>query len=84
MAYSRASIRCFAILAEKKKSTAGDVYNAFHESTGLGYTRFHMMLTKLAALRLIDTDLTAAGMHGRSRRIKLMYDAEDVLSVVHR
>jgi len=73
-----------AILAEKKESTAGEVYNAFHESTGLGYTRFHTMLGKLAALRLIDTDLTAAGIHGRSRRIKLRYDAEDVLSVVHR
>jgi cell division control protein 6 len=72
------------ILAEKRTSTAGDVYTAFHESTGLGYTRFHTMLNKLAALRLIDTDLATAGMHGRSRRITLRYDAKGVMSAVRR
>ncbi len=70
-----------AILAKKGASTAGDVYTAFHESVGLGYTKFHTMLNKLVSLRLIDTDFPTAGMHGRSRTIKLRYCADDVLSV---
>ncbi len=71
-----------AILAKKGALTAGDAYTAFHESMGLGYTKFHTMLNKLVSLRLIDTDFPTAGMHGRSRTIKLRYGADDVLSVV--
>ena len=67
------------VLAKKSASTAGDVYAAFNESVGLGYTRFHTMLSKLVSLQLIDADLVTEGMHGRSRTIKLRYDADDVL-----
>ncbi len=73
-----------AILAEKTSSEviAGDVYTAFHETTGLGYTRFHTMLAKLTSLRLIDADLVTEGMHGRSRRIELRHDYRDVLNAL--
>jgi hypothetical protein len=64
------------------EQTAGDLYAAFHESTGLGYTRFHAMLHKLATLRLIDAEIATEGMHGRSRRIALKYDSEDVLGAM--
>lgn len=64
------------------EQTAGDLYAAFHESTGLGYTRFHAMLHKLATLRLIDAEIATEGMHGRSRRIALKYDSGDVLGAM--
>ncbi|KAF5415534.1 MAG: ORC1-type DNA replication protein 2 [Candidatus Methanogaster sp.] len=66
----------------KTEQTAGDLYAAFHESTGLGYTRFHAMLHKLATLRLIDAEIANEGVHGRSRRIALKYDSEDVLGAM--
>ncbi len=65
-----------------KEQTAGDLYAAFHESTGLGYTRFHAMLHKLATLRLIDAEIANEGVHGRSRRIALKYDSADMLGAV--
>ena len=64
------------------EQTAGDLYAAFRESTGLGYTRFHAMLHKLATLRLIDAEIATEGVHGRSRRITLKYDSEDVLGAM--
>ncbi|MBW2739895.1 MAG: hypothetical protein JRE64_13855, partial [Deltaproteobacteria bacterium] len=64
------------------EQTAGDLYTAFHESTGLGYTRFHAMLHKLATLRLIDAEIATEGVHGRSRRIALKYDSGDVLGAM--
>jgi len=67
---------------KEKESTAGDLYAAFHESTGLGYTRFHAMLRKLAVLRLIDAEIATEGVHGRSRRIALRYAAEDVVGAM--
>ena len=68
--------------AKETEQTAGDLYAAFHESTGLGYTRFHAMLHKLATLRLIDAEIATEGVHGRSRRIALKYDSEDVLGAM--
>ncbi len=65
-----------------KEQTAGDLYATFHESTGLGYTRFHAMLHKLATLRLIDAEIATEGVHGRSRRIALKYNSEDVLGAM--
>ncbi|MCK4459408.1 MAG: ORC1-type DNA replication protein, partial [Methanosarcinales archaeon] len=68
--------------AKETEQTAGDLYAAFHESTGLGYTRFHAMLHKLATLRLIDAEIATEGVHGRSRRIALKYDSKDVLGAM--
>jgi len=64
------------------EQTAGDLYAAFHESTGLGYTRFHAMLHKLTTLRLIDAEIATEGVHGRSRRIALKYNSGDVLGAM--
>ena len=64
------------------EQTAGDLYAAFHESTGLGYTRFHAMLHKLTTLRLIDAEIATEGVHGRSRRIALKYDYADVVGAM--
>jgi hypothetical protein len=40
------------------------------------------MLHKLATLRLIDAEIATEGMHGRSRRIALKYDSDDVLGAM--
>ncbi|MDF1557068.1 MAG: ORC1-type DNA replication protein [ANME-2 cluster archaeon] len=58
--------------------TAGELYKAFHEKTGLGYTRYYETLEKLLAIKLVDTDFTGKGTRGRSRIIKLKYGAEEI------
>ena len=59
---------------------AGELFRLFHEKTGAGYTRFHEILNKLDAIRLINADFTGQGERGRSRIIRVRYEAEEILS----
>ena len=59
---------------------AGELFHRFHEETGAGYTRFHEILNKLDAIRLINADFTGAGERGRSRVITVRYEPEEILS----
>jgi cell division control protein 6 len=59
---------------------AGELFRLFHEKTGSGYTRFHEILNKLDAIRLINADFTGQGERGRSRIIKVRYEPEEILS----
>lgn len=68
------------LAAENDASRAGDLYRKFHDETGAGYTRFHEILNKLDAIRLIDTDFSGSGTRGRSRIIKMRYEPAEVLS----
>ena len=67
------------LIAETRKAKAGELYKKFQEMTDLGYTRFHEMLNKLDAIRLVNTDYAGRGARGRSRTIFLRYDADEVL-----
>lgn len=67
------------IAGEGDSINAGPLYKKFKEETGLGYTRFHEMLNKLDAIRLVNTDYTGKGTRGRSRVISLRYEAEEIL-----
>ena len=66
--------------AEQESSRAGELFSRFHEETGAGYTRFHEILNKLDAVRLIDTDFSGSGTRGRSRIIKMRYEPAEILS----
>lgn len=68
------------IAKEKDSINAGPLYEKFDEATGLGYTRFHEMLNKLDAVRLINTDYTGKGTRGRSRVLSLRYEPDEVLN----
>ena len=71
-----------AIAAEMETSKAGDLYKRFQASTGAGYTRFHEILNKLDAARLVDTDFSGPGHRGRSRIVRIRYDPKEVLERV--
>jgi cell division control protein 6 len=68
------------LAAQQESTRAGELYTKFHQQTGTGYTRFHEILNKLDAIRLINTDFTGAGTRGRSRIIKIRYDPQELLS----
>ncbi|MDZ7745011.1 MAG: ORC1-type DNA replication protein [Halobacteriales archaeon] len=66
-------------LAEHDGKRAGDVYDAFHDATDLGYTRYSEIINKLDQLGLIDAEYAEVEGRGRSRELSLSYDAEAVL-----
>jgi cell division control protein 6 len=73
-------MKVLRLAAEAETSRAGDLYKRFYAETGAGYTRFHEILNKLDAIRLINTDFSGAGTRGRSRLIKIRYEPEEILS----
>ncbi|MFB6193427.1 MAG: ORC1-type DNA replication protein, partial [Halobaculum sp.] len=67
-----------AVLADHGGEQAGTVYEAFHERTGLGYTRYSEIVKKLEQLGVIETEYADVEGRGRSRSIELAYDADAV------
>jgi len=68
------------VIAEHDGEQAGEVYDAFHEETDLGYTRYSEIINKLDQLGIIDATYTNVDGRGRSRSLSLRYDPEAVLS----
>jgi len=66
------------LIAEGGEIKAGELYKKFQERTKLGYTRFHEMLTRLDAIKLINTRYSGKGARGRTRFISVE-NADDVL-----
>jgi cell division control protein 6 len=73
-------ITMLRLAALHEGSRAGELYDLFYKETGAGYTRFHEILNKLDAIRLVDTDFTGAGKRGRSRIIRVRYEPQEILS----
>ena len=67
------------VLAEENGGRAGEVYEAFHEQSDLGYTRYSEIINKLDQLDIIDTEYTSVDGRGRSRELTLNYDADAIL-----
>ncbi|RLM56613.1 cell division control protein 6 [Halobellus sp. Atlit-31R] len=67
------------VVAEHDGSQAGEVYEAFHDETGLGYTRYSECVNKLDRLGVLDADYADIDGRGRSRSLTLAYDADAVL-----
>lgn len=66
------------VIVDHDGKRAGDVYEAFKDETGLGYTRYTEVVNKLDQLELIDADYEQLEGRGRSRTLRLAYDAETV------
>ncbi len=68
-----------AVIANHDGEQAGAVYDAFHDETDLGYTRYSEIVNKLDQLGLIDADYTEVEGRGRSRSLTLTYERDAVL-----
>ncbi len=67
------------VIADHDGRQAGEIYEAFGEETGLGYTRYSEIVNKLDQLGIIEATYTDVGGRGRSRALSLAYDTEAVL-----
>ncbi|MBB6647896.1 ORC1-type DNA replication protein [Halobellus ruber] len=67
------------VIADHDGDRAGEVYEAFHEETGLGYTRYSEIVNKLDQLGVVDAAYADVEGRGRSRSLSLSYDADAVL-----
>jgi len=65
-------------VANRDGDQAGDVYDAFNDRTGLGYTRYTEIVNKLDKLGLIDAEYEQLEGRGRSRTLRLTHDPEAV------
>jgi len=75
-ASERALVR---VLASNDGEQAGAVYEAFHEETDLGYTRYTEIVNKLDQLGVVDAEYADIDGRGRSRSLTLAYDADAIL-----
>ena len=76
---SESAAALVAVVAAHEGEQAGDIYEAFHEQTGLGYTRYAELTNKLDQLGIVDTEYADVEGRGRSRALSLEYDSEAVL-----
>ncbi len=67
------------VLATHDGEQAGDVYEAFHERTDLGYTRYSEIINKLEQLGVLETEYAEVDGRGRSRSLSLAYEPDAVL-----
>lgn len=67
------------VIADHDGARAGDVYEAFHEQTDLGYTRYSELINKLDRVGLIEATYTPVEGRGRSRELSLAYDTDAIL-----
>ncbi|QDX40136.1 ORC1-type DNA replication protein [Salarchaeum sp. JOR-1] len=66
------------VVADHDGERAGDVYEAFSERTGLGYTRYTEIVNKLDQLDLIRAEYESLEGRGRSRVLSLEHDPDAV------
>ena len=66
------------VVVEHDGDRAGTVYEAFHEQTGLGYTRYSEVVNKLDRLGVIEANYTDIEGRGRTRSISIAYDSDAV------
>ncbi|XVH32903.1 ORC1-type DNA replication protein [Haloferacaceae archaeon DSL9] len=66
-------------IATHNGQRAGAVYEAFHDETGLGYTRYSEIINKLDQLGIIEAEYTKIDGRGRSRALTLAYEPDAVL-----
>jgi cell division control protein 6 len=67
------------VVADHNGEQAGEVYDAFHEETDLGYTRYSELVNKLDQLGLIEASYTDVEGRGRSRSLSLAYEPDAIL-----
>lgn len=65
-------------VAESGSILSGELYKRFKEKTKVSYTKFYRLVGKLEDLKLVETSFLKGGRRGRSRRIVLKPDIEDL------
>jgi len=73
-----------SVLVDHSGDRAGTVYEAFHDETDLGYTRYSEIVNKLEQLGVIETSYADVDGRGRSREIELAYDPNAVVERLER
>ncbi|ERG88324.1 MAG: orc1/cdc6 family replication initiation protein [halophilic archaeon J07HX5] len=63
-----------AVVADHDGERAGAVYEAFHDQTGLGYTRYSEIVNKLNQLDILDASYADVDGRGRTRELSLNYE----------
>jgi Cdc6-related protein, AAA superfamily ATPase len=76
---SESEIALLEVLIDHDGEQAGDVYDAFHDETGLGYTRYSELVNKLDQLGLITATYADVDGRGRSRELTLEYDSDAIV-----
>jgi len=76
---SESEIALLEVLIDHDGEQAGDVYDAFHDETDLGYTRYAELVNKLDQLGLITATYADVDGRGRSRELTLEYDGDSIL-----
>ena len=76
---SESELALIEVLLEHDGKQAGEVYDAFEDETGLGYTRYSELVNKLDQLGLIAATYADVEGRGRSRELALEYDSQAVL-----
>ena len=76
---SESELALIEVLLEHGGKQAGEVYDAFEDETGLGYTRYSELVNKLDQLGLIAATYADVEGRGRSRELALEYDSQAVL-----
>jgi len=67
------------VLLNHDGKQAGEVYEAFSEKTGLGYTRYSELINKLDQLGLITATYADVDGRGRSRELSLAYEQSAIV-----
>ena len=67
-----------AVVADHDGERAGAVYEAFHDRTGLGYTRYSEIVNKLSQLNILEASYADVDGRGRTRELSLNYESTAV------
>ena len=67
------------VLVDHDGELAGEIYDAFADATGLGYTRYTELVNKLDQLGVIEARYADVDGRGRSRELALAYDPQAIV-----
>jgi cell division control protein 6 len=67
---------------EDEAVNSGALYEYYRDVTGDSYTTFYRILEKLEGIRILDTTYSGKGKKGRTRRVVLRFDKEEILSLM--
>ncbi|WP_456475090.1 ORC1-type DNA replication protein [Candidatus Pyrohabitans sp.] len=70
------------LLCESEHITSGELYERFASVSGLSYTKFYRILTKLEDIGLIEARFAGGERRGRSREISLRHPHEELEKVL--
>jgi len=70
------------IVAEHEGRRSGDIYERFHQETGLGDDRYIEVLDGLGELQILDVGEREGEDHGLTEGLSIVYDSDAVLELL--